>query len=253
MCLWCVAAEPRHNVYPAVVGAAIGGMLFAAIVTVLLLVFIIRNRHNNPRESEQASSGFVSDLALTLCVFSTRATWYAVWFVSICVAQWEFTLVFLGLSVKLNTKKNFSPPFVASRQHSQSRENINFPEDEIVGTSEGQLGDSGGGKTIPVLTLFSFYAPLKNSSFALSHLWWWFPYRSHSGFTPGFFASHHLTQECHPHHQPSLSLRGWRWTGECHHHCWGNRTAVILNILCNECRGEVEDIKNMSVQVNHYQ
>lgn len=111
MCLWCVAAEPRHNVYPAVVGAAIGGMLFAAIVTVLLLVFIIRNRHNNPRKSEQASSGFVSDLALTLCVFSTRATWYAVWFVSICVAQWEFTLVFLGLSVKLNTKKNFFPPF----------------------------------------------------------------------------------------------------------------------------------------------
>lgn len=109
MCLWCVAAEPRHNVYPAVVGAAIGGMLFAAIVTVLLLVFIIRNRHNNPRKSEQASSGFVSGLALTLCVFSTRATWYAVWFVSICVAQWEFTLVFQGLSVKVNTKKNFPP------------------------------------------------------------------------------------------------------------------------------------------------
>lgn len=37
--------------YPAVVGAAIGGMLFAAIVTVLLLVYIIRNRNNNPRES----------------------------------------------------------------------------------------------------------------------------------------------------------------------------------------------------------
>lgn len=86
MCLWCVAAEPRHNVYPAVVGAAIGGMLFAAIVTVLLLVFIIRNRHNNPRKSEQASIGFINDLALILCVSSTRATWYAVWFVSICVA-----------------------------------------------------------------------------------------------------------------------------------------------------------------------
>ncbi|XP_041864733.1 V-set and immunoglobulin domain-containing protein 10-like 2 [Melanotaenia boesemani] len=44
-------AEPRYNMYPAVIGAAIGGMLFAAILTVLLLVFIIRNRHNNPRKS----------------------------------------------------------------------------------------------------------------------------------------------------------------------------------------------------------
>lgn len=82
----CVAAEPRHNVYPAVVGAAIGGMLFAAIVTVLLLVFIIRNRHNNPRKSEQASTAFINGLVLIVCLFLLRATWYAVWFVSICVA-----------------------------------------------------------------------------------------------------------------------------------------------------------------------
>lgn len=46
----CVAAEPRYNVYPAVIGAAIGGMLFAAVATVLLIVFIIRNRRTNPRE-----------------------------------------------------------------------------------------------------------------------------------------------------------------------------------------------------------
>lgn len=43
--------ELRDNMYPAVVGAAVGGMLFAAIPTVLLLVFIIRNRDSNPRKS----------------------------------------------------------------------------------------------------------------------------------------------------------------------------------------------------------
>ncbi|XP_030601523.1 V-set and immunoglobulin domain-containing protein 10-like 2 [Archocentrus centrarchus] len=41
--------EPHNNLYPAVIGAAIGGMLIAAILTVLLLVFILRNRSNNPR------------------------------------------------------------------------------------------------------------------------------------------------------------------------------------------------------------
>jgi len=34
--------------------------------------------------------------------------------------------------------------FGASRQHSQSRENINFAEDEVVGRSEGGIEDSGG-------------------------------------------------------------------------------------------------------------
>nr|XP_046267443.1 V-set and immunoglobulin domain-containing protein 10-like 2 [Scatophagus argus] len=79
-------AEPRYNMYPAVIGAAIGGMLFAAIVTALLLVFIIRNRNNNPRLHD----------------------------------------MLFGL------------------QHSQSRENINFPEDEVVGGSEGGIEDTGG-------------------------------------------------------------------------------------------------------------
>lgn len=35
------------------VGAAIGGMLFAAIITALLLMYLIRNRNNNPRESRR--------------------------------------------------------------------------------------------------------------------------------------------------------------------------------------------------------
>ncbi|KAM9847033.1 V-set and immunoglobulin domain-containing protein 10-like 2 [Aulostomus maculatus] len=75
-------AEPRYNAYPAIVGAAIGGMLFAAIITALLLLYIIRNRNNNPR---------LHDLLFGL-------------------------------------------------QHSQSRENINFPEDEVVGGMEGGIG-----------------------------------------------------------------------------------------------------------------
>ncbi|XP_034034296.1 V-set and immunoglobulin domain-containing protein 10-like 2 [Thalassophryne amazonica] len=76
-------AEPRFNAYPAVIGAAIGGMLFAALLTALLLMFIIRNRNNNPRLHDM----------------------------------------------------------LFGRQHSQSRENINFPEDEIVSRSEGGLED----------------------------------------------------------------------------------------------------------------
>lgn len=212
ICLWCVAAEPRHNVYPAVVGAAIGGMLFAAIVTVLLLVFIIRNRHNNPRKSERAFIGLLKDLAFILCFSPTRASWYAVWFVSICVAPETIAIYSLyWCSLGSYTPRTISPPFAASRQHSQSRENINFPEDETVGASEGQTGDSGGGKTIPVQTLFSFSCTSKKkkeekSSYALSDLCWCFPSRSHSGFTPGFFASHHRPQECHSHQQPSPSL-----------------------------------------------
>lgn len=88
MYLWCVAAEPRTNVYPAVVGAAIGGMLFAAIATVLLLVFIIRNRRNNPRELGKTRNFHwfhQRPCVNPVCVCSTRAAWHAVWFVSICV------------------------------------------------------------------------------------------------------------------------------------------------------------------------
>ncbi|XP_071219361.1 LOW QUALITY PROTEIN: V-set and immunoglobulin domain-containing protein 10-like 2 [Salvelinus alpinus] len=42
-------ADPPFSAYPAVIGAAIGGMLIAAIATVLLFMYIIRNRNNNPR------------------------------------------------------------------------------------------------------------------------------------------------------------------------------------------------------------
>ncbi|XP_026038193.1 V-set and immunoglobulin domain-containing protein 10-like 2 [Astatotilapia calliptera] len=83
-------AEPSYNVYPAVIGAAIGGMLFAAILTVLLLMYIIRNRNNNPR---------LHDLLF-------------------------------------------------GRQHSQSRENINFPEDEVVSKSEGGIEEIGGSSSL---------------------------------------------------------------------------------------------------------
>ncbi|XP_035999000.1 V-set and immunoglobulin domain-containing protein 10-like 2 [Fundulus heteroclitus] len=78
--------ELRDNVYPAVVGAAVGGMLFAAIPTVLLLVYIIRNHKSSPR---------------------LRAMLFG-------------------------------------RQHSQSRENINFPEDEAVAGSDGGLQNTTG-------------------------------------------------------------------------------------------------------------
>ncbi|XP_031728431.1 V-set and immunoglobulin domain-containing protein 10-like 2 [Anarrhichthys ocellatus] len=79
-------AEPRYNVYPAVIGAAIGGMLIAAFLTALLLVYIIRNRNNNPQLHD----------------------------------------MLFGL------------------QHSQSRENINFPEDEVVGGLEGGIEEISG-------------------------------------------------------------------------------------------------------------
>ncbi|XP_055358069.1 V-set and immunoglobulin domain-containing protein 10-like 2 [Betta splendens] len=79
-------AERGNNMYGAVVGAAIGGMLFAAILTVLLLIYIVRNRNNNPRLHDM----------------------------------------------------------LFGSQHSQSRENINFPEDEVVGSSEGGTEEMGG-------------------------------------------------------------------------------------------------------------
>nr|XP_061801181.1 V-set and immunoglobulin domain-containing protein 10-like 2 [Nerophis lumbriciformis] len=77
-------AEPRSNNLPAVIGAAVGGMLFAAIATVLLLVYIFRNRNNTPRLHDM--------------LFGLR--------------------------------------------HSQSRENINFPEDEVANGLEGEIEDS---------------------------------------------------------------------------------------------------------------
>ncbi|XP_051959677.1 V-set and immunoglobulin domain-containing protein 10-like 2 [Xyrauchen texanus] len=80
-------ADPPFNAYPAVIGAAIGGMIIATIATVLLFMFVVRNRNNNPR---------LHDL-------------------------------------------------IFGRQNSQSRENINFPEDEIVGRG----GERGPGESSP--------------------------------------------------------------------------------------------------------
>ncbi|MEQ2253704.1 hypothetical protein ILYODFUR_035110 [Ilyodon furcidens] len=92
--------------YPAVIGAAIGGMLFAAILTVLLLMYIIRNRNNNPRLHD----------------------------------------VLFGL------------------QHSQSRENINFPEDEMVRGSDGGVEDIGGSSSPgPAISIPRASSPLTTS------------------------------------------------------------------------------------------
>ncbi|XP_023818677.1 V-set and immunoglobulin domain-containing protein 10-like 2 [Oryzias latipes] len=74
-----IPGEQKHDVYPTVIGAAVGGMIFAAILMSLLLVYIVRNRNNNPRLHDM----------------------------------------------------------LFGSQHSRSRENINFPEDEVVGRSEG--------------------------------------------------------------------------------------------------------------------
>ncbi|XP_037605109.1 V-set and immunoglobulin domain-containing protein 10-like 2, partial [Sebastes umbrosus] len=99
-------AEPRYNVYPAVIGAAIGGMLIAAFLTALLLVFIVRNRNNNPRLHD----------------------------------------MLFGL------------------QHSQSRENINFPDDEVVGRSEGGIEEIGGSSSPgPTMALPRASSPLAAS------------------------------------------------------------------------------------------
>ncbi|XP_064827156.1 V-set and immunoglobulin domain-containing protein 10-like 2 [Oncorhynchus masou masou] len=75
-------ADPPFSAYPAVIGAAIGGMLIAAIATVLLFMYIIRNRNNNPRLHD----------------------------------------MLFGM------------------QHSRSRENINLPDDEVMGGVDGEGG-----------------------------------------------------------------------------------------------------------------
>nr|XP_040038802.1 V-set and immunoglobulin domain-containing protein 10-like 2 [Gasterosteus aculeatus aculeatus] len=99
-------AEPRYNVYPAVIGAAVGGMLVAAFLTALLLVFIIRNRNNSPRLHD----------------------------------------MLFGL------------------QHSQSRENINFPEDEVVGRLEGGMEEiMGSSSPAPAMALPRAASPLNAS------------------------------------------------------------------------------------------
>ncbi|XP_058866240.1 V-set and immunoglobulin domain-containing protein 10-like 2 [Acipenser ruthenus] len=42
-------ADPPFNAYPAVIGAAVAGMIVAAVGTMLVFQYIIRNRDNNPR------------------------------------------------------------------------------------------------------------------------------------------------------------------------------------------------------------
>ncbi|MEE6484489.1 hypothetical protein FKM82_013887 [Ascaphus truei] len=42
-------ADPPFNAYPAVIGAAIAGMLVAAVASLLVFQYIVRNRENNPR------------------------------------------------------------------------------------------------------------------------------------------------------------------------------------------------------------
>jgi len=126
--------------YPAVVGAAIGGMLFAAILTVLLLVYIIRNRNNNPREShlhQHCPADLYSKYTETLC-FSPQG------YTTCCLAREYLRL--LAFETKNRTLPHTQSifPFCFCRQHSQSRENINFPEDEMVGGSEGDMRDRGG-------------------------------------------------------------------------------------------------------------
>ncbi|KAL2095119.1 hypothetical protein ACEWY4_009838 [Coilia grayii] len=76
-------AMPGFNAFPAVIGAAIGGMIIAAILTLLIFIYIVRNRNNNPR---------LHDL-----IFGIR--------------------------------------------NSQSRENINFPEDESTAGTEDSRED----------------------------------------------------------------------------------------------------------------
>ncbi|XP_017347513.3 V-set and immunoglobulin domain-containing protein 10-like 2 [Ictalurus punctatus] len=43
-------ANPPFKAYPAVIGAAIGGMLLATLSTVLFFIYMLRNRNNHPRE-----------------------------------------------------------------------------------------------------------------------------------------------------------------------------------------------------------
>ncbi|XP_062995576.1 V-set and immunoglobulin domain-containing protein 10-like 2 [Elgaria multicarinata webbii] len=42
-------ADPPFNAYPAVIGAAVAGMIVATITSLLVFQYIIRNRENNPR------------------------------------------------------------------------------------------------------------------------------------------------------------------------------------------------------------
>ncbi|XP_070990900.1 V-set and immunoglobulin domain-containing protein 10-like 2 [Oncorhynchus clarkii lewisi] len=75
-------ADPPFSAYPAVIGAALGGMLITTIAAVLLFMYIFRNCNNNPRLHD----------------------------------------MLFGM------------------QHSWSRENINLPDDEVMGGVDGEGG-----------------------------------------------------------------------------------------------------------------
>lgn len=45
-----LAADPPFNAYPAVIGAAVAGMIVATVTSLLVFQYIIRNRENNPSE-----------------------------------------------------------------------------------------------------------------------------------------------------------------------------------------------------------
>lgn len=51
--------------------------------------------------------------------------------------------------------------FAVSRQHSQSRENINFPEDEVVRSSEGGIEETGGSSSPGKMNPHQTHANLK--------------------------------------------------------------------------------------------
>ncbi|XP_047661728.1 V-set and immunoglobulin domain-containing protein 10-like 2 isoform X1 [Tachysurus fulvidraco] len=91
-------ANPRFQAYSAVIGAAIGGMLLATLSTVLLFIFVLRNRNNSPRLHNM----------------------------------------------------------IFGRYNSQSRENINLPEDEVVrgAEEEGGRGQTKPGTFIIISLLF---------------------------------------------------------------------------------------------------
>lgn len=48
--LLCFPANPPFKAYPAVIGAAIGGMILATLSTVLLFIFVLRKCNNYSRE-----------------------------------------------------------------------------------------------------------------------------------------------------------------------------------------------------------
>ncbi|KAK1788289.1 hypothetical protein P4O66_016742 [Electrophorus voltai] len=54
---WLIKADakPPFRAYPAVIRAAIGGMLVATIPTVLLFLYVVRNRNNIPRDCPHAT------------------------------------------------------------------------------------------------------------------------------------------------------------------------------------------------------